>query len=155
MVAVAARVVEVVAPVVPVGPPRVVDVVAPATVVVVDEVVVGTTNAHDGAVKVSLISVTAPFLAKARPSTDTPLFNVIEVRARMLPTNTELLPRVAELPTCQKTLQAWAPPISDTTLADAVVKVELVWKMKTEFGSPCPSSVYVPVRLRAPFDSSE
>ena len=38
----------------------------------------------------------------------------------MLPRNTEPVPSVAELPTCQKTLHSWAPLISVTVLPDAV-----------------------------------
>src|ERR1700733_13810054 len=53
------------------------------------------------AVIVSLISVTAPLRASARPSTVTPLFIEIEVRARMLPAKVDVVPSVAELPTCQ------------------------------------------------------
>jgi hypothetical protein len=54
---------------------------------------------------VSLIKVTSPFRASARPSTVTPSFIVMEVRARMVPTKLEPDPSVAELVTCQKTLQ--------------------------------------------------
>jgi hypothetical protein len=32
----------------------------------------------------------------------------MDVSAKMWPTNVELVPRVAELPTCQKTRQNWA-----------------------------------------------
>ncbi len=46
------------------------------------------------------------------------------------------MPSVAELPICQKTLQAWAPPVSSTRLLEAVVSVEPIWKMKTALGSP-------------------
>jgi hypothetical protein len=45
--------------------------------------------AQVGLVKVSLINVTAPLRARARPWTVTLLFTVIEVRARMFPTKTE------------------------------------------------------------------
>jgi hypothetical protein len=69
-------------------------------------------------------SVTAPFLASARPSIATPVVTVIEVKARIDPANVEFVPRVAELPTCQKTLQDWAPFISNTLLPDAVVSVD-------------------------------
>jgi len=54
---------------------------------------------------VLLSSVTAPFLASNRPSTVAPVVAAIDVRARMFPLNVELVPSVAELPTCQKTLQ--------------------------------------------------
>src|SRR5690349_17244925 len=48
-----------------------------------------------------LSSVTAAVRANSRPSTEAPLFAVIDASARMLPLNTELTPSVAELPTCQ------------------------------------------------------
>ena len=54
----------------------------------------------------------------------------------IVPRNVEPVPSVAELPTCQKTLQACAPLIRLTVLADAVVSVEPAWKTKTAFGSP-------------------
>ena len=57
----------------------------------------------------SLISVTAPLRASARPFSVTPSFIEIDVRARMLPAKTVVVPSVAELPTCQNTLQACAP----------------------------------------------
>jgi hypothetical protein len=38
-----------------------------------------------------------------------PVVTVIDCRARMLPRKMEPVPSVAELPTCQNTLQAWAP----------------------------------------------
>jgi hypothetical protein len=56
-------------------------------------------------------SVTAPFWANTRPSTVTPVVTVISVNARMVPRKVEPVPSVAELPTCQKTLQDWAPLI--------------------------------------------
>ena len=63
----------------------------------------------------------------------------------MLPTKVEFVPRVAELPTCQKTLQAWAPLVRTTELAESVVSVEEgAWKIKTAFGSPCASRVSDP-----------
>ena len=57
----------------------------------------------------------------------------------------EPVPSVAELPTCQKTLQAWAPLTSMTTLLGGRGEREPAWKMKTASGSPCASSVSVPV----------
>ena len=62
------------------------------------------------------------------------------------------MPSVAELPTCQKTLQAWAPLIRLTELAEAVVSVEPAWKTKTAFGSPPAFSVSAPV---SPIDEAE
>ena len=49
--------------------------------------------------------VTAPLRAKALPhSILAPVFRVMLVSARMFPVNAVVVPRVAELPTCQKTL---------------------------------------------------
>ena len=59
-----------------------------------------------GFVMVSVSSVTAAVRANTRPSTVAPVVTVMEANARMLPLNTEPVPRVAELPTCQKTLEA-------------------------------------------------
>jgi len=74
---------------------------------------------------------------------------VIEVRARIVPTNVDFTPRVAELPTCQKTLQAaWVGLITDTRLSVAVTSVDPAWKMKTALGSFWASSVRVPVMAR-------
>jgi hypothetical protein len=50
--------------------------------------------------------VTAPFCARARPDTVASVVSVILVRARIFPMKVELVPIVAELPTCQKTSQA-------------------------------------------------
>jgi tetrahydromethanopterin S-methyltransferase subunit E len=49
--------------------------------------------------------VTAPLRARVLPDTLAPVVRVMLVRARMLPTNTVPVPMVAELPTCQNTLQ--------------------------------------------------
>src|SRR5665213_2492146 len=54
-------------------------------------------------------NVTAPFRASALPSRFTPVVSVMDVSAKMFPLNSEFVPSVAELPTCQKTLQALAP----------------------------------------------
>lgn len=97
-----------------------------------------------GAVIVSSSRVTAPLRASARPMTVSPVFTEIDVRARMLPVKAEFVPRVAELPTCQNTLQAWAPLVRMTLLAESVISVEGAWKMKTAFGSPPASRVSDP-----------
>src|SRR6185503_15115493 len=56
-------------------------------------------------VETTLLSiVTAPFRAKARPhGICAPVFSVILVSARIFPSNVVVVPRVAELPTCQNT----------------------------------------------------
>ena len=56
---------------------------------------------HPGLVIVLLSSVTAPPLASSRPSIVAPVVAVMEVLARIVPTKAVLVPRVAELPTCQ------------------------------------------------------
>jgi hypothetical protein len=70
-------------------------------------VTVGVGVGAQSALLTTLVSrVTAPFRASSRPLTFAPVVAVMEVRARMLPLNVDPVPRVAELPTCQKTLQA-------------------------------------------------
>jgi hypothetical protein len=56
--------------------------------------------------------VTAPSRARSRPSTVAPEFIVMDAEARMFPSKEEPELSVAELPTCQKILSAWAPLIS-------------------------------------------
>ena len=58
-------------------------------------------GAQCAAVIVSLIRVTLPLRASARPCTVTPLFSEIDVRARMLPTKADVVPKrrgAADLP---------------------------------------------------------
>jgi hypothetical protein len=99
-------------------------------------VVGGVTVAQVGAVIVSSSRLTCPLRASARPAMVSPVSTEIDVRARMVPVKAECVPRVAELPTCQNTLHAWAPLVSMTLLAESVVSVEGAWKMKTALGSP-------------------
>ena len=100
--------------------------------------------------KTSSSIVTAAVRASARPRTVTELFTVTEARARIVPTKVDPTPSVAELPTCQNTLHSWAPPMSVIVLPVAVVRLEFVWKMKTDVGSPAPSSTKGPVSWSAP-----
>ena len=106
--------------------------------------------AHRARVTESSISVTAPLRARSLPFTLAPSFTEIDVSARMLPWNAVLVPSVAELPTCQKTLHAWAPLTSRTLLSVAVTSVDGIWKMNTARGSPCASSVRRPVSPSEP-----
>jgi hypothetical protein len=115
--------------------------------VVVVAVGLGVGDAQAGTVMTSSSRVTAPLRASARPMILSPVFTEIEVRARMLPWNDECVPSVAELPTCQKTLHACAPPVRTTELAEPVISVEPIWKIKTAFGSPCASRVSAPLRF--------
>ena len=62
----------------------------------------------------------------------------------IVPLNFDAVLSVAELPTCQKILQALALLISSTLLFTAVVRVEGIWKMNTLFLSFLPSRVTVP-----------
>src|SRR6266513_3368900 len=71
-------------------------------------------------------SVTAAVRANSRPSTVAPVVTVMEAKARMFPLNTEPVPKVAELPTCQKTLAALAPPLRITWRAEVVVSVDAI-----------------------------
>jgi hypothetical protein len=98
------------------------------------------------AAKTRLVSiVTAPFRARALPDTVVLVFRVMLASARMLPANLVSVPRVAELPICQKTLHGWAPLITMTYAPLAAVSVLPIWKMKTAPGSPWASRTSVPV----------
>jgi len=88
---------------------------------VVVDVPVATEQTDDVMTFVS--SVTAPLRANSRPWTVVPVRAEIDSRASTVPTNVVFVPRVAELPTCQKTLHAWAPLINATVLFDAVIRV--------------------------------
>ena len=94
-----------------------------------------------GTVIVLLSKVTAAVRANRRPSTVAPVVTVMDAKARMFPLKTEPVPRVAELPTTQKMLAAWAPPLRMTWRPVVVVSVDAIWKMKTAFASPWASSV--------------
>jgi hypothetical protein len=60
----------------------------------------------------------------------------MELSARMFPIKWVFVPIVAESPTCQKILHAWAPLISDTLALLAVVRVFPIWKRKILAGFP-------------------
>src|SRR6185503_16373607 len=86
---------------------------------------------HVDVMNVSLIIVTSPLRANALPFTVTPFASVTEVRARIVPTNEEFDPRVAELVTCQKTLHGLPPRIKLTELVDAVMRSDCAWNIQT------------------------
>ena len=98
-----------------------------------------------GVLIVLLNKVTAPFRAKALPLRTAPVPSEMEESARIFPEKEALVPTVAELPTCQKTLEGWAPLMRDTLLPTAVVRALAIWKMNWAFGLPPASSVTVPV----------
>ena len=60
-----------------------------------------------------------------------PEFAVMLVRARIVPLMVELVPIVAELVTCQNTLQADAPPVMCTLLALPKTRSDDAWKIQT------------------------
>lgn len=95
-----------------------------------------------------LSNVTAPVRAKARPSSAAPVAIVTDAWARMVPLKIEFVPRVAELPTCQKMLHALAPLIRmmfpPAPPLAVVVSEEATWKMKGLRGTLCASSVRFP-----------
>ncbi len=92
--------------------------------------------------------VTAPVRAKALPGRMVALvFRVMLADARMLPSNAVPVPRVAELPTCQNTLQPEPLLIMTTDELLAVVSVLPIWKTKSALGLPRALRVSVPVRL--------
>ena len=82
---------------------------------------------------VSPINVTAPLRAKALPESDTPFPIEMDARAMMFPANEEVVPRVADVPICQKTLEACARLIRTTVLLVAVVSAVPIWKMNWPF----------------------
>ena len=94
-------------------------------------------------VMILVLSVTAPTRAKARPSNRALGSKVMEPWAIMIPLKAEETPRVQSLPTCQKTLEAWAPLIRMTWLLVDVVMAVPTWKIKTAVGSPWASRVRV------------
>jgi hypothetical protein len=97
----------------------VVEVVVVGTVLVV--VVVGGDTEHVGTVMTLVSRVTAPLIASARPVSDAPETSVIDCDARIVPAKAVPEPMVANDPTCQNTLHAWAPFSNTTELAVPVV----------------------------------
>jgi hypothetical protein len=58
--------------------------------------------------------ITAPVRAMALPSKVAPVSKVMDCIAISVPLKTAVVPKVAELPTCQKILAAFAPPVRKT-----------------------------------------
>jgi hypothetical protein len=79
--------------------------------------------AHDCGETSFVSIVTAAFRAKVRPPTVAPVFSVMLASAMIFPLNAEVVPRVAELPTCQNMLQSVAPFRTATDELLAVVSV--------------------------------
>jgi hypothetical protein len=100
-----------------------------------------------GVVMVLVSRVTAPLLARSRPTTLAPVVAVTDCLARMVPWNWAALPRVAELPTSQNTLQADAPPVKVILVPDPMVRVLAAWNTHTDCA--------VPASVRAPLFDKE
>lgn len=81
-------------------------------------------------------SVTAAVRAYNPPKTEQPVVTVIEASAIMFPAKMVPVPRVAELPICQNTLQALAPLMRSTEEADAVVIVLPIWNTHSALELP-------------------
>ena len=88
----------------------------------------------------------------ALPDAVAPVVMVTLASARILPANLVPVPRVAELPTFQNTLQLLPPLTTRTAELLAVVSVLPTWKTNTALGLPWASSVSVPV---SPIDEPE
>ena len=91
--------------------------------------------------------VTAPVRARSRPSTAAPVVAVMEAQGQDVAVENRAVPMVAELPTCQKILEALAAPVRMIWRPEVMVKVEAIWKMKTALGSPCASRVRSPEEM--------
>ena|SRR5947209_2652645 len=98
---------------------------------------------HGGTFTALLSKDTEPVRASALPLRVAPVPSVMELWANMLPANTDCVPKVAELPICQVTFLAWAPPIRRTWLFGtppvfpaAVVNAEPTWKIQTPAALP-------------------
>ena len=83
-----------------------------------------------------------------RPNTVTFAPTVVDAYAMIVPTKVDLAPNVAELPTCQKTLQAWAPFVRTIWLSAPVFRADPTWMRKTAPGSFWPSNVRIALALR-------
>ena len=81
----------------------------------------------------ALSKVTAPLRARMRPLLVAPVLSVILESASKLPIKAVVVPNVAELPTCQNTLQLWPPLITCTAAPLAVVNALPTWKINIAF----------------------
>jgi hypothetical protein len=88
--------------------------------------------------------VTAPLRARALPFKVAPVLKEIDCIAIIVPLKEEVVPKVAELPTCQKILDAKAPPANITCRPDVTVSAEAIWIINTAPGFPFASKVTLP-----------
>jgi hypothetical protein len=78
--------------------------------------------------------VTAASSARARPLRLLPLVRLLLAEARMLPVNELLVPRLADVPTFQNTLQGLPLPAMAMEEPEAVVMALPTWKIHAAFG---------------------
>jgi hypothetical protein len=93
--------------------------------------------------RAEFIVIEAP-RANSPPTEVASAFAVIETAARMLPTISDPIPSVADVPIFQNTLQGCPPPVIVTADPMAVVSVEPIWKYHASLGEPVPTSVKTP-----------
>ena len=103
------------------------------------ETTVNSVGTDAGTVTTLDANVTAALLANARPSKDAPVPSEIDCAAIIVPLKTEFVPRVAEVPTCQNTLEAFAPPARITLIPAPTLRAVPIWNIQT--------SVALPVRV--------
>jgi hypothetical protein len=89
--------------------------------------------------------VTAPLRARTLPATVVSVSRLMLVKARIFPTNVVLVPSVAELPTCQKSLHTCPPLMSRIDELLPVMSVLATLNIHTASVLPPPSSVSTPV----------
>jgi hypothetical protein len=100
---------------------------------------------HFSTLTMLLSRVTDAPNAKTPPLDTAAVLSVTEAAARIFPWNTLPVPKVAELPTCQNTLQANPPLVSRTLDPDAVIREDPIWKYHASLAEPVPARVKVPV----------
>jgi hypothetical protein len=100
---------------------------------------------HAALVTVLVSSVTAASRARSLPATVALVVAVMLVAARIFPLNVVLVPRVAELPTCQYTLQGWSPNAPENTTDEAEAVVNVLGILNTHTLLPVELSVSTPV----------
>ena len=88
--------------------------------------------------------VTAPVLARARPFKVAPVLNEMDCITKNVPFKSDVVPNVAELPICQKILEACAPPARNTLRPEVVVNADAICIINTALGFPLASNVRSP-----------
>ena len=87
--------------------------------------------------------VMAPVLVNALPVRVAPVLKEMDSIAMTVPLKSQVVPKVAELPTCQKILEADAPPAKITLRPDVAVNEDATCIIKTAFAFPFASNSFV------------